>query len=171
METFPLHWPFVRGIHRSPVNSPHKGQWRGGLMFFFYLCLKQQLSKQWRRRWFETPSCSLWRHCNSTDWEDMGGSGLIKQTSGSTWTPIMFYDDVVANSMAIEQYYHEKTSPPMTKNLNQRGADLPTSIESFVLMIIRQCAYTVHLKLEFQLSEYAGCWRPGSYIYFHGISI
>ena len=30
---FPHNWPFVRGIHRSPVNSPHKGQWRGALMF------------------------------------------------------------------------------------------------------------------------------------------
>ena len=27
------YWPFVRGIHQSPVNSPHKGQWRGALMF------------------------------------------------------------------------------------------------------------------------------------------
>ena len=27
------NWPFVRGIHRSPENSPHKGQWRGALMF------------------------------------------------------------------------------------------------------------------------------------------
>ena len=27
------HWPFVRGIHRSPVNSSHKGQWHGALMF------------------------------------------------------------------------------------------------------------------------------------------
>ena len=26
---FPPYWPFVR----SPVNSPHKGQWRGALMF------------------------------------------------------------------------------------------------------------------------------------------
>ena len=26
---FPSYWPFVRGIHRSP----HKGQWRGALMF------------------------------------------------------------------------------------------------------------------------------------------
>ena len=26
---FPCYWPFVRGIHRSPVNSPHKGLWRG----------------------------------------------------------------------------------------------------------------------------------------------
>ena len=30
---FPRYWPFVRGIHRSAVNSPHKGQWRGALMF------------------------------------------------------------------------------------------------------------------------------------------
>ena len=30
---FPRYWPFVRGIHRSPVNSPDKGQWRGALMF------------------------------------------------------------------------------------------------------------------------------------------
>ena len=30
---FPRYWPLVRGIHRSPGNSPHKGQWRGALMF------------------------------------------------------------------------------------------------------------------------------------------
>ena len=30
---FPRYWPFVRGIHRSPVNFPHKGQWRGALVF------------------------------------------------------------------------------------------------------------------------------------------
>ena len=29
---FPRYWPFVRGIHRLPVNSQHKGQWRGDLM-------------------------------------------------------------------------------------------------------------------------------------------
>ena len=33
MEHFPRYWPFVWEIHRSPVNSPHKGQWRGALMF------------------------------------------------------------------------------------------------------------------------------------------
>ena len=30
---FPRNWPFVQGIHWPPVNSPHKGQWRGALMF------------------------------------------------------------------------------------------------------------------------------------------
>ena len=30
---FPRYWPFVLVIHRSPVNSPLKGQWRRALMF------------------------------------------------------------------------------------------------------------------------------------------
>ena len=30
---FPRYWPFVRGIHRSQVKSPHKGQWRGAPIF------------------------------------------------------------------------------------------------------------------------------------------
>ena len=59
---FPRHWPFVRGIHRPPVNSPHKGQWRGA---FFDLRLNKRLSKQWLGWWFETPSCPLWRHYNA----------------------------------------------------------------------------------------------------------
>ena len=29
---FPRYWSFVRGIHRSPVNPPMKGQWHGALM-------------------------------------------------------------------------------------------------------------------------------------------
>ena len=33
METFSRYWPFVQGIHWSPVNSPHKNQWRGALIF------------------------------------------------------------------------------------------------------------------------------------------
>ena len=28
----PRNWPFVQWNHRSPVNSSHKGQWRGALM-------------------------------------------------------------------------------------------------------------------------------------------
>ena len=30
---FPRYWPFVRIIYRSSVNSPHKSQWHGALMF------------------------------------------------------------------------------------------------------------------------------------------
>ena len=49
---FRCHWPFVRGIHRSPVNSPHRGQvmWS----YDIYLgSLKKLLNKQncWTNRW------------------------------------------------------------------------------------------------------------------------
>ena len=33
LKHFPRYWPFVWGIHPSPVNSAHKGQWREALMF------------------------------------------------------------------------------------------------------------------------------------------
>ena len=61
---FLRYWPFVRGIHRWLVNSLHKGQWRGALMFVFYLRLNKRSSKQSRRGWFETPMRSLWRQGN-----------------------------------------------------------------------------------------------------------
>ena len=32
-QMFLCYRPFVLGIHRSPVNSQHKGQWRGALIF------------------------------------------------------------------------------------------------------------------------------------------
>ena len=32
-KNFLHYWPIVWGIHRSSVNSSHKGQWRGALMF------------------------------------------------------------------------------------------------------------------------------------------
>ena len=37
------YWPFVQGIHRTPVNSPHEGQCRGALMFSLF---NQRLGKQ-----------------------------------------------------------------------------------------------------------------------------
>ena len=47
-------------IDWSPLESPHKGQWRRALIF-----LNIRLSKQSRSRLFKTPSPSLWRHCNA----------------------------------------------------------------------------------------------------------
>ena len=60
---FPCDWPFLWGIHRWLVNSPHEGQWRGALIFF-YLHRNKRLSEQWWGWWFEMPSCPLWCHCN-----------------------------------------------------------------------------------------------------------
>ena len=61
---FPRYWPFVRGIDRSPVGSPHKRPVARSFDVIYDLHLKKRLSDQSRRRWFEKPSHSLWRHCN-----------------------------------------------------------------------------------------------------------
>ena len=56
---FLRYLPFVRGIHRWPVNSPqHKGQWRGALMFSSISAWSN------RRWWFVKPWRPLWRQCN-----------------------------------------------------------------------------------------------------------
>ena len=43
--TFSVLLAFVRGILRWPVNSPHRGKWRGALMFPLICVLNKQLSK------------------------------------------------------------------------------------------------------------------------------
>ena len=57
---FPRYWPFVRRIHGSPVNSPHKGQWRGALMF--------SLNWAWTNGWVNNRDAGdLRRHCAHYD--------------------------------------------------------------------------------------------------------
>ena len=52
---FPRYWPFVRGIQRWPVNSPHKGQWLRALMF--------SLICTWINGWVNNPEAGdLRRH-------------------------------------------------------------------------------------------------------------
>ena len=65
METFSALLAFCAG--NSPVTGELPAQRPVTRSFdvFSDLCLNQQLSKQRRRRWFETPSRSLWRHSNA----------------------------------------------------------------------------------------------------------
>ena len=50
---FPRYWPFVRGIHRSPVISPNRDQWRGALMFSL-ICV-------WINGWVNNREAGDWR--------------------------------------------------------------------------------------------------------------
>ena len=58
---------------------------------FFDLRLTKRLSKQSRRRWFETTSCSLWRHCNVVPNSDpviraaVGSFGVQRVTLVQVW--------------------------------------------------------------------------------------
>ena len=66
METFSALLALCAG--NSPITGEFPAQRPVTRSFdvFLDLRLKQQLSKQWRRRWFMTQSDSLWRHCNDT---------------------------------------------------------------------------------------------------------
>ena len=74
---FPRYWPFVRGFHRSPnARSAQRPDLRlnNG-------CVKQ--SWGW---WFETPTRSLWRHCNAKH---------ALQASKYTWTTRGLQSDIM----------------------------------------------------------------------------
>ena len=85
---------WLRGIHRSQVNSPHTDKWRGALIFSL-ICLNKRLSKQSRRRWVETPSRSLWRHCNVVPNSD--------QWSGQPWDLSAFNASLLSNFELVKQ--------------------------------------------------------------------
>ena len=51
------HWPFVRGIHWSPEESPYK-KYDAELWCFLWSGSEKRSNKESRRRWFETPSRS-----------------------------------------------------------------------------------------------------------------
>ena len=88
---FPRNWPFVRGIHRSPVNSPHKGQWRGALMFSL-ICV-------WINDWVHNREAGdLRRYLANYDviametWVNIGlGNGLLPDGTKPLLEPVLTY--------------------------------------------------------------------------------
>ena len=76
---FPRYWPFMRGIHRSPVNSPHKGQWRGAWMFSL-ICV-------WTNGWVNNREAGdLRRYCAHYD--------VIVMDTGYHKVPVMQTFDI-----------------------------------------------------------------------------
>ena len=104
----PRYWPFVWGIHRSPVNSPHKGQWRGALMFSF-ICV-------WINGWVNNRKADDFRryraHCDVTvmsvqriphhcgKWAK--GSALYNTETETKWSP--FYRRHAQRNFLNEDY-------------------------------------------------------------------
>ena len=73
---FSGYWLFVRGIHRSPVDFPSQMPVTRSFGILFDLHLNKRISKQSTRWWFETPSPSLWRHCNVLSLERRAMAGV-----------------------------------------------------------------------------------------------
>ena len=66
--TCPLWWESTR---QRCIRLPKASE--AELWCFLSLRLNKRLSKQSRRRWFETPSRSMWRHCNEFKWDASSG--------------------------------------------------------------------------------------------------
>ena len=65
MVTFSALLALCAGNSPLPGEFPSKKPVTRSFDVFFDPCLNKRLSKQLLCWWFETPSCSLWRHCNA----------------------------------------------------------------------------------------------------------
>ena len=95
METFSALLALYVGIHRSPVNSPHKGLWRGALML--------SLICAWINGWVNNRETGdlLWRHPNAFDYfvqhlvltniniKDPQHWPLWGESTGERWIPLI----------------------------------------------------------------------------------
>ena len=90
-KNFPRYCLFVRWIHRSPVNSPHKGQWFCGSLMFYLICV-------WINSWVNNREAGdLRRHRAHYDVTVMGGSRIslwqgyatCRRRSGLTLAQVM----------------------------------------------------------------------------------
>ena len=98
-EHFPRYWPFVRGIHRSSVNSPHKGQWRGALML--------SLICAWINAWVNYREADdLRRHRTHydvivMDWQVETTARILKKSNPLFQTAMIFGSDMMIFGYAI----------------------------------------------------------------------
>ena len=114
-KNFHCHWPFMRGIHQSPVNFPHKGQWRGTLMF--------SLICAWINGWVNNYEAGDLRHHRAH--YDVTVMKAIENTwkESCTWFVFLFCFMVVSlwlifptsfrvTSLTLEQSYNCQWSNP-----------------------------------------------------------
>ena len=97
---FPRYWSFVRGIHRLPVNSQHKGQWRGALMF--------SLICAWINGWVHNrESGDFRRHCAHYEVTVILTSG---DYPGCDRHNIKWWKNIVILSIIMNQLFFSKDS-------------------------------------------------------------
>ena len=116
MKTFPMNspvtceFPWQRPVTRS-------------FDIFFLLCLNKRLNKQSWGWWLETPSRSLWRHCN--------GSMIKRACQRQRWDPVGRFNKTMSfyqNRNYINSQYKDKTVSRTSHHYNalqwrQNGPD------------------------------------------------
>ena len=124
--------PFVRGIYRSQVNSPHKGQWRGALMF--------PLICAWINGWVNNRRAGdlrrhrpLWRHYNEPQLKQVWMSNCIAHKQ---WVLSVIY--------------------PCTKTRLVKGTPVITELRK-ITRVYLQCSILWFYFIKFERFNYASC--------------
>ena len=165
---FPRFWPFVRGIHRSPVNSPHKGQSRGALMF--------SLICAWIHGWVNNREAGDLRryraHCNvivihsqsHCCWWLGGTWSQVISSMVWTWfawnTPLPFATPRTKQKPVLHSRYHSCWWPGSLRRhvINSHGIELvrveyPVSHKHAIM-----CLYQHALSNTLYLYQHIICW-------------
>ena len=149
---FPRHWPFVRGIHRWSVNSPHKGQWREALMF--------SLICAWMNDWNNREAGDLRRHrahydvtvmcVRLSEYGSNSRSVLTFNTEGWTkWPTFCRY---------FQKHYHERTfyfviQISMSFNWQNFSIGLDDPLNRWKVITCLRCLYIYPIDAIDQTSE------------------
>ena len=89
------YWPFVRGIHRSPVNSSHKSQWCGALMF--------SLICDWLNGWVNNQDADDLRGHHAHNDVTVMWSWIVIQWSGQPWDLSAFNASLLSNFELVKR--------------------------------------------------------------------
>ena len=99
MEAFSALLAFVWGIHRSPVNFPHKGQWRGTLVF--------SLICAWTNDWVNNRKAGDLRrhhaHYDVTVMAHVSSTGKLHDSLSSVWP------------LSLHVYWNRDKWPPFSR--------------------------------------------------------
>ena len=116
---FPRYWPFVREIHRSPVDSPHRGQWRGTLMF----SLISAWTKGWANNRVAGDLIRHWTHYDVTVLFTVPGYEQRFNKNAHTTPELSFYVVMVKNHKCTHNSLYDclMASETRLRNMSSNG--------------------------------------------------
>ena len=123
METFPRYWPFVRWIHRSPVNSLHKGQWFGALMF--------SLIYTWTYSWVKNRNTrDLRRHRTHCD--------VIVMSSEVWWLMLSMKFICISSSVFMKSWLEQTNFIGYHWNNTHPQLNIPSTLLSALIFVMEE---------------------------------
>ena len=113
MEAFSALLALCEGKPSVNDEFPSQGPVTWSFGVFFDLRLNKRLSKQWRHRWFETPSRSLWRH------HSVVGTSLPDQAESTT---TLYWTEYIS-------ICHKRIVWSADRALNMQANNLPSQLQ------------------------------------------